>query len=239
MECIRKSGRILAACHREISSMMGPGITTKEINASVERFLEKHAAYPEQKGYKGFPYATCASVNEVVCHGFPDERPLQAGDVVTIDMVVNKDGWLADSAWTYAIDRVSAEVCTLMEHTRKALFQGIEAAQPGATLGDVGYAIEQVAKRAGYGIVRSLVGHGIGRALHEPPDVPNYGVPGRGMKLKEGMVITVEPVFTLGSSGAVYWGDDGWTIFSADGSIGVQYEHTIAITRGGPLILTL
>lgn len=126
-----------------------------------------------------------------------------------------------------------------MEHTRKALFQGIEAAQPGATLGDVGYAIEQVAKRAGYGIVRSLVGHGIGRALHEPPDVPNYGVPGRGMKLKEGMVITVEPVFTLGSSGAVYWGDDGWTIFSADGSIGVQYEHTIAITRGGPLILTL
>jgi len=235
---IRESGRILAACHREIAKIMKPGITTYEIDAFVERFLEKNGAYPEQKGYKGFPYATCASVNEVVCHGFPNERSLEAGDVVTIDMVVNKDGWLADSGWTYAVDQVSADVRRLMEHTHEALFKGIEAAQPGSTLGDVGYAIEQVAEREGYGIVKPLVGHGIGRALHEPPDVPNYGIPGRGLKLKEGMVITIEPVFTLGRSGAVFWEDDGWTISSADGSVGVQYEHTIAITREGPMILT-
>ncbi|EFU42766.1 methionine aminopeptidase, type I [Paenibacillus vortex V453] len=235
---IREAGRILAACHREIAKIIQPGITTSEIDARVEKFLEKNGAVPEQKGYKGFPYATCASVNDVVCHGFPDQRPLEAGDVVTIDMVVNKNGWLADSGWTYAVAEVSPKVRKLMEHTHEALFRGIEAARHGAALGDVGHAIEQVAKREGYGIVKSLVGHGIGRAIHEPPDVLNYGVPGRGLKLKEGMVITIEPVFTLGSTGAVFWGDDGWTISSADGSIGVQYEHTIAITREGPVILT-
>ncbi|ACX63034.1 type I methionyl aminopeptidase [Paenibacillus sp. Y412MC10] len=235
---IREAGRILAACHREIAKVIKPGITTSQIDARVEKFLEKNGAFPEQKGYKGFPYATCASVNEVVCHGFPDQRPLQSGDVVTIDMVVNKNGWLADSGWTYAVDQVSPEVRQLMKHTHEALFKGIEAARHGATLGDVGHAIERVAEREGYGIVKPLVGHGIGRAIHEPPDVPNYGNPGRGLKLKAGMVITIEPVFTLGPSGAVFWGDDGWTISSADGSVGVQYEHTIAITRGDAVILT-
>ncbi len=209
-----------------------------QIDALVERFLEKKGATPEQKGYKGFPFATCASVNDIVCHGFPNDRPLKEGDIVTIDMVVNRNGWLADSGWTYAVGNVSPEVAGFMKHTREALFKGIAAAQLGASLGDIGHAIEQVAEREGYGIVRPLVGHGIGRAIHEPPDVPNYGIAGKGPKLKEGMVITIEPVFTLGSSGAVYWGDDGWTISSADGSIGAQYEHTIAITKNGPVILT-
>ncbi|GAB6928610.1 type I methionyl aminopeptidase [Paenibacillus sp. JCM 10914] len=235
---IREAGNILATCHREIAKKIKPGITTMQIDALVERFLEKKGATPEQKGYKGFPFATCASVNDIVCHGFPNDRPLKEGDIVTIDMVVNRNGWLADSGWTYAVGNVSPEVAGFMKHTREALFKGIAAAQLGASLGDIGHAIEQVAEREGYGIVRPLVGHGIGRAIHEPPDVPNYGIAGKGPKLKEGMVITIEPVFTLGSSGAVYWGDDGWTISSADGSIGAQYEHTIAITKNGPVILT-
>jgi len=235
---MREAGRILAACHREIAKQIKPGVSTMEIDERVEEFLKKKGATPEQKGYKGFPYATCASVNEVVCHGFPDDRPLRVGDVVTIDMVVNKNGWLADSGWTYAVGQVNPAVMKLMKRTHEALFKGIEQARPGAAMGNIGHAIQEVAEKEGYGIVMSLVGHGIGRQLHEPPDVPSYGTPGRGLKLKAGMVITIEPVFTLGPSGAVFWGDDGWTISSADGSVGVQYEHTVAITKEGPLILT-
>lgn len=235
---MREAGRILAACHREIAKHVKPGVSTRELDARVEDFLGKKGASPEQKGYKGFPYATCASVNDVVCHGFPDDRPLREGDVVTIDIVVNKDGWLADSGWTYAVGTVGADTRRLMKITHEALYKGIERARPGATIGDIGYAVEQAAEHEGFGIVKSLVGHGIGRSMHEPPDVPSYGIPGRGLKLKAGMVITIEPVFMLGKSGAVWWGDDGWSIASADGSVGVQYEHTVAVTQEGPFILT-
>lgn len=235
---MREAGRILAACHREIAKWIKPGITTLDINTKVEEYLNQAGTSPEQKGYKGFPYATCASVNDVVCHGFPGERPLQAGDVVTIDIVVNKNGWLADCGWTYAVSKPEPAVARLMEDTRTALYKGIKKALAGNTLGDIGHVIEQEAIAGGYGLVKPLVGHGIGQVIHEPPDVPCYGTPGKGRKLKEGMVITIEPVFTLGPSGAVLWGDDGWTISTADGTVGVQYEHTIAITRDGPFILT-
>ena len=235
---MREAGRILAACHREIAKWIKPGVTTLDINAKVEEYLNQAGASPEQKGYKGFPYATCASVNDVVCHGFPSERPLQAGDVVTVDIVVNKNGWLADSGWTYAVSKPEPAVARLMEDTRTALYKGIKKAIAGNTLGDIGHVIEQEAISGGYGLVKPLVGHGIGQVIHEPPDVPCYGTPGKGIKLKAGMVITIEPVFTLGPSGAVLWGDDGWTISTADGTVGVQYEHTIAITRDGPFILT-
>ncbi|PAK51444.1 type I methionyl aminopeptidase [Paenibacillus sp. 7541] len=235
---IRQAGSLLAACHQMIAKRIKPGVTTLEIDRLVEQYLEREGAYPEQKGYKGYRFATCASVNEVVCHGFPDDRPLADGDVVTIDIVVNKNGWLADSGWTYEVGQVAPEVKRLMNRTKEAMYKGIEKVRHGVPLGDVGHAMETVAEEEGYGIVKALVGHGIGRSLHEPPDVPSFGTPGKGLMLKEGMVITVEPVFTLGPTGAVYWGDDGWTITSADRSVGVQYEHTVAVTRNGPIILT-
>lgn len=238
IEYMRKAGRILADCHREIKKWIKPGVTTLDIDAKVEAYLNAAGASPAQKGYKGFPFATCASVNEVVCHGFPNDNPLQSGDVVTIDIVVNKDGWLADSGWTYAVSETGPDVARLMEDARAALYKGIGMAKIGNTLGDIGYVIEQHALAGGYGLVKPLVGHGIGQHIHEPPDVPSYGARGKGRKLIEGMVITIEPVFTLGPSGAVFWGDDGWSISSADGSVGVQFEHTIAITREGPYILT-
>lgn len=235
---IREAGRILADCHREIRKLLAPGITTLEIDAFVETFLSKHKATPEQKGYQGFPYATCASVNDVVCHGFPDARPLQSGDIVTIDIVVNKDGWLADSGWSYAVGKASPQAEYLLDKAHEALFAGISQALPGRRTGDIGHAVQRSAEKAGLGIVTPLVGHGIGRKLHEPPNVPSVGKPGTGTLLKPGMVITVEPVLTIGETGAVFWDDDGWTIRTADGSLGAQFEHTIAIIQDGALILT-
>lgn len=235
---MREAGKILAACHDHIAGWMVPGITTAEIDNRVEEYLYRRGATPEQKGYKGFPYATCASVNDVVCHGFPNSTPLEPGDIATIDIVVNKDGWLADRGWTYQVGTVNKPVARLLHTTHKALMKGIQKARIGFTLGDIGYEVEQTARQGRLGIVKSLVGHGIGRQMHEPPEVLHFGRPGTGMKLCEGMVFTIEPVFMLGSSGAVLWGDDGWTISSADGSWGAQYEHTIAVTKEGPLILS-
>jgi methionyl aminopeptidase len=235
---IRVAGSILAACHKELAKRIKPGVTTMELDTFVEQFLKQHGATPEQKGYRGFPYATCASVNEVVCHGFPKNEPLKDGDIVTIDIVVNKDGWLADSGWSYRVGKVSAEADSLLKITEQALYEGIKKAVPGNRIGDIGAAVFNVAKQAGVGVVRSLIGHGIGQSMHEQPDVPNFGRPGTGVKLKAGMVITIEPIFTRGDTGAVHWGSDGWTISSADGSLGAHYEHTLAITEDGPIILT-
>lgn len=235
---IREAGSILAECHREIGKLIGPGITTLEIDGFVESFLAGRGATPEQKGYRGFPFATCASVNDVVCHGFPGDRKLETGDIVTIDIVVNKNGWLADSGWSYRIGKVSGEAEKLLTATEKALMAGIAEAVPGKKTGDIGHAVQRVAQAAGIGIVKPLIGHGIGRAMHEPPDVPNFGRPRSGIPLQPGMVITIEPIFTGGDTGAVLWEDDGWTIRSADGSLGAHYEHTLAITEDGPMVLT-
>ncbi|WP_433945323.1 type I methionyl aminopeptidase [Paenibacillus sp. SN-8-1] len=235
---MREAGRILAACHREIRKLLAPGISTLEIDAFVESYLRKHKATPEQKGYRGFPYATCASVNDVVCHGFPDSRPLGEGDLVTIDIVVNKDGWLADSGWSYAVGEASPAAQYLLDKTHEALYAGIGMATAGKRTGDIGYAVQTVVENAGLGIVTPLVGHGIGKNLHEPPDVPSIGSPRTGALLKPGMVITIEPVVTIGETGAVFWEDDGWTIRTADGSLGAQFEHTVAILEEGPCILT-
>ncbi|MDR0271446.1 type I methionyl aminopeptidase [Paenibacillus sp.] len=235
---MREAGRILAACHREISGMIAPGVTPLAIDAFVEEYLAKHGATPEQKGYRGFPFATCASVNDTVCHGFPNNIPLSEGDVVTIDMVVNKDGWLADSGWSYGVGALSKPLQKLMLRTEQAMYAGIAEAQVGNTIGDIGYVIERAARKGRFGVVKPLVGHGIGKQIHEPPDVPSYGRRGEGIQLVEGMVITVEPIFTLGSTGAVLWNDDGWSIQTADGTCGVQFEHTLAVTKEGPMILT-
>ncbi|MBA9088859.1 methionyl aminopeptidase [Fontibacillus solani] len=235
---IGEAGGILAECHKEIAKMIAPGITTLEIDEFVESFLADRKATPEQKGYRGFPFATCASINEVVCHGFPSQQQLQPGDIVTIDLVVNKSGWLADSAWSYRVGEVSAEADKLLKMTEKALYAGIAQALPGKRIGDIGYAVQRVAQEAGIGIVRPLIGHGIGKTMHEAPDVPNFGRPHSGVKLQSGMVITIEPIFTLGETGAIIWENDGWTIRSADRSLGAHYEHTLAITDEGPVILT-
>lgn len=232
------AGAILADCHKEIAKVIKPGVTTAEIDRLVEVYLASRGATPAQKGYRGFPFAICASVNEVVCHGFPGTVPLQEGDIVTIDIVVNKSGWMADSAWSYRVGKVSQEAERLLQVTEKALAAGIEAARSGNRVGDISYAVQEVARKAGVGIVKPLIGHGIGRNMHEPPDVPNFGRPRSGPKLQPGIVITIEPILTLGDTGAVFWDQDGWTIRSADGSLGAHYEHTLAITEEGPVILT-
>jgi methionyl aminopeptidase len=237
IEKMKKAGAILAACHKEIAKMIRPGITSWEIDQFVERFLAKHGATPEQKGYRGYEYATCASVNDVICHGFPSKNPLQDGDIVTIDMVVNLDGWLADSAWSYAVGTVSEEAGKLLKVTKESLYKGIERAVIGNRIGDISHAIQTYAEAQGFSVVRDFIGHAIGQNIHEEPQVPHFGPPGRGVRLKEGMVITIEPMLNVGK----YFAKvdlDGWTARTVDGSLSAQYEHTIAITSQGPLILT-
>lgn len=234
---MRQAGNILAACHRSLARRIRPGMTTWEIDQWVETFLAQHGATPEQKGYMGYPYATCASINDEVCHGFPRKTPLKKGDIVTIDMVVNLDGWLADSAWSYPVGPVSAEKRKLLDITKEALYQGIAQAKVGNHIGDISHAIQTYAEERGLSVVRPFIGHGIGQRIHEPPEVPHFGPPGQGPILQEGMVITIEPMLNLGGH-QVRIEPDGWTAKTVDGSWSAQYEHTVAITAEGPLILT-
>ncbi len=234
---MREAGKILYACHRKLERFIRPGVTTLEIDAFVERYLLECGATGEQKGYRGYPYTTCASVNDEICHGFPREQPLKSGDIVTIDMVVNYDGWLADSAWTYAVGAISAEARHLLRVTEQALYAGIEKAVPGNRTGDIAHAIQTLAEAEGLSVVRDFIAHGIGTTIHEEPYFAHYGQRGRGTRLKEGMVITIEPMLNVGSYHCVL-DDNGWTARTEDGSLSAQYEHTVAITKDGPLILT-
>lgn len=234
---MKEAGVILANIHKEIAKMIKPGITTMEIDEFVEDYLKKNNAYPEQRGYQGYPYATCASINDEICHGYPRKEPLKDGDIVTIDMVVNLDGWLADSAWSYAVGNVSDEANKLLEITKESLYKGIEQATVGNRLGDIGHAIQSFVESHGYSVVRDFVGHGIGKKMHEDPQVPHYGVPGRGQRLVEGMVITIEPMINIGKY-HMKIDDNDWTARTVDGELSAQYEHTIAITKDGPVILT-
>lgn len=237
IEQMKEAGKILAECHKQIRNMIKPGITTLEIDSFVEKFLKKHGAIPEQKGYKGYPYATCASINDEICHGFPRKQPLKNGDIVTIDMVVNLNGALADSAWTYAVGDISEEVQHLLNVTKKALYIGIEQAVVGNRVGDIGHAIQTYAESQGVSVVRDFTGHGIGPTIHEEPLIPHFGKAGKGLRLKEGMVITIEPMLNLGTY-SCKMDANGWTARTVDGKPSAQYEHTIAITKDGPLILT-
>lgn len=234
---IRKAGRVVAACHKALSKRLAPGVTTREIDRFVERFMLDRGATPAQKGFKGYPYATCTSVNDVVCHGFPDSEPLESGDIVTIDMVADLNGWKADSAWTYIIGQSTASSEKLLKAAKHAMMDGIKMAVPGNCIGDIGHAVQIRAEREGYNVVRMFVGHGIGRSMHEFPEVEHYGPAGQGVKLEEGMVITIEPIVTTGCSD-VFIAQDGWTARTADGGWAAQFEHTIAITKEGPIILT-
>ncbi|ANE46997.1 methionine aminopeptidase [Paenibacillus swuensis] len=234
---MKEAGKILADCHHEIRNMIKPGVTTWEIDQFAQKFIEKNGAIAEQIGYNGYPYATCASVNDVICHGFPKKEPLKNGDIVTIDMVVNLNGWLADSAWSYAVGTVSEVARQLLDDAKESLYIGIEQAIVGNRIGDISNAVQRFGESKGYGVVRQFIGHGIGSKMHEEPQVPHYGPAGRGPQLKEGMVFTIEPMLNTGGYMAVI-DSDGWTARTKDGSLSAQYEHTIAITKDGPLILT-
>ncbi|WP_339149170.1 MULTISPECIES: type I methionyl aminopeptidase [unclassified Sutcliffiella] len=232
-----EAGKLLAACHGRLAKLIKPGITTMEIDSYVDSFLKKNGAKSEQYGYKGYQYATCASINDEICHGFPRQSPLRKGDMVTIDMVVNLNGSLADSAWTYAVGEVSEASKKLMEVTKNSLYIGIEQAVAGNRLGDIGHAIQTYVEGEGYSVVRDFTGHGIGRTIHEDPQVLHFGSPGRGLRLKEGMVITIEPMVNEGTWHSKM-DENGWTARTVDGKLSAQYEHTIAITKDGPVILT-
>jgi methionyl aminopeptidase len=234
---MREAGKILALCHQEIAKMIKPGLTSWEIDLFVEKFLHEHGATPEQKGFNGYKYATCASVNDVICHGFPKKEPLHNGDIVTIDMVVNLNGWLADSAWSYRVGTVSEVADKLLKVTEESLMRGIAQAKIGNRMGDLGYAIQSYAESEGFSVVRDFVGHGIGQDMHEEPQVPHYGLPNKGIRFTEGMVITIEPMINEHAYQSKI-DADGWTARTFDGGLSAQYEHTIAITSEGPLILT-
>jgi len=237
IELMRKAGQLLANCHKEIASMIKPGVTTLEIDTFVDAYLAKHGAKPEQKGYKGYQYATCASINDEICHGFPRKQPLKTGDIVTIDMVVNLNGALADSAWTYPVGEVSKEASRLLEVTEEALNKAIEQSVIGNRVGDIGHAIQSYVEAEGLSVVRDFTGHGIGETIHEAPTILHYGEPNKGIRIKEGMVFTIEPMVNIGSWKSKM-DDNRWTARTIDGSLSAQYEHTIAITKDGPMILT-
>lgn len=234
---MKRAGEILADVHKEIAKMIRPGITTMDIDKFVEEYLEKRGAIAEQKGYHGYPYATCASVNDEICHGFPNERLIEDGDIVSIDMVVNLDGWLADSAWSYGVGNISDEARKLLDVTRESLYLGIEQAVIGNRIGDISHAIQKHVESNGFSVVRDFVGHGIGSSMHEDPQVPHYGNPGRGVRLVEGMVLTIEPMVNVGTY-RLKVDDNQWTARTLDGKLSAQYEHTLAITKDGPIIIT-
>lgn len=231
------AGKLLSEVHHELRSRIKPGVKTIDLDKFVEKFLTDRGAYPEQKGFEGYPYSICASVNDEICHGFPGEYVLQEGDIVTVDMVVNVDGWLADSAWSYGVGKISDEAQRLLDVTRESMYKGIEKATIGNRLGDVAHAVQEHAESNGYSVVREFVGHGIGRDMHEDPQVLHYGKPGRGLRIQEGMVFTIEPMINIGKADLTI-DDDGWTARTKDGSLSAQYEHQIAITKDGPIIIT-
>ncbi|WP_226086927.1 type I methionyl aminopeptidase [Mesobacillus sp. S13] len=234
---MKEAGKLLASVHKELRKRIMPGVTTWEIDQFVEDYLKKHGATPEQKGYRNYQYATCASINDEVCHGFPRKDALKDGDIVTIDMVVNLNGALADSAWSYAVGDISEQSQKLLDVTKEALYRGIAASVPGNRVGDIGHAIQSYVEGEGFSVVREFIGHGIGSVIHEKPDIPHYGLPGKGPRLKEGMVFTIEPMVNIGEW-KTKMDDNGWTARTVDGKLSAQYEHTIAITKDGPVILT-
>jgi methionyl aminopeptidase len=237
IENMKEAGKLLASVHKKLRTLIKPGVTTWEIDEFVEDYLKKHGATPEQKGYRDYKYATCASINDEVCHGFPRKQALKDGDIVTVDMVVNLNGALADSAWSYAVGNVSEQAQKLLEVTKEALYRGIAASVPGNRIGDIGHAIQSYVEAEGFSVVREFIGHGIGAVIHEKPDVPHYGLPGKGPRIKEGMVFTIEPMVNIGEW-KTKMDNNGWTARTIDGELSAQYEHTIAITKDGPVILT-
>lgn len=235
---MREAGRITARALRAVGDAVAPGVTTTELDEVAVGVIRSAGARAAFKGYHGFPSTICASLNREVVHGIPGRRKLSEGDIVSVDVGAVIDGYFGDSARTFPVGRVSAEASRLLTATRESLEAGIACCRPGMRLGDLGAAIQAVAEDAGFSVVREYVGHGIGRAMHEDPQVPNYGVAGKGPVLLPGMVIAIEPMVNAGGFD-VRQLDDGWTVVTADGSLSAHFEHTVAVTDDGPVIMTL
>jgi methionyl aminopeptidase len=234
---IAASGQILARCHRLLRAKARVGVTTEELDETAERFIRSQGAEPAFKGYRGFPGSICASPNSMVVHGIPGDYALRRGDVLSLDIGVDLDGWISDAAVTLPIGPVSDVAVGLLDATRASLFDGVEQCVPGNRLGDVSAAIQQRVEAAGYSVIRSLVGHGVGRDMHEDPQIPNFGTPGTGPLLEAGMVLAIEPMVNVGGPD-VRVAADNWAVYSTDGSLTAHFEHTVAVTADGPRILT-
>ena len=237
IELMKEAGRLVGETHKYLKQFIKEGITTIELDRLAEDFIRKNGGIPTEKGYEGYPASICASVNDEVVHGIPGKRKLKNGDIITIDMVISYKGYQADSAWTYAVGEISEEKKYLMEHTEKALYEGLKQVKPGNRLGDVSHAIQEYAESHNLSVVRELSGHGIGTEMHEDPDIPNYGKKGTGILLKKGMTLAIEPMLNLGKRDIAILNDD-WTIVTLDGSDSAHYEHTVVVTSDGCEIIT-
>ena len=237
IELLKKAGNIVYQTHQYLKPYVKEGITTKELDKLAEDFIRSQDAIPSFKGYEGFPATLCTSINDEVVHGIPENRKLKNGDIISIDIGACYKGYHGDSAWTYPVGEITEEKEYLLEHTEKALFIGLEQVKPGNRIGDIGAAIEEYAEQHNLGVVKELVGHGVGTKLHEEPEVPNYGKKNTGPLLKEGMVIAIEPMLNLGTAD-IYILDNDWTIKTDDGMPSAHFEHTVAVTKDGYQILT-
>ena len=236
---MREAGKISSRALRLAGEAVQPGVSTWEIDRLVREFIEKQGAVPTLLGYGGFPASSCISVNNVVIHGIPSkDAVIRQGDIVSIDIGATYEGFVGDNAWTFPCGDVSQEAQALMDATREALFEGIQAARPGNRIGDIGSTVQRYVEARGYSVVRDFVGHGVGAKMHEDPSVPNYGTPGRGVRLLPGMTIAIEPMINAGVK-EVKVLKDGWTTVTADGKLSAHFEHSVAITENGPVILTL
>ncbi|HMN33418.1 MAG TPA: type I methionyl aminopeptidase [Chitinophagaceae bacterium] len=238
IELLRKSNLLLSETISTLAKEIKPGITTLYLDKLAEDYIKSHGAKPAFKGYKGFPFTCCISVNDAVVHGFPNKVELKEGDVISIDTGVIMNGYVGDSAYTFYINQGDEAIQKLLKVTKESLYKGIEKAIVGNRIGDISWAIQEFTeKQHGYGVVRALTGHGIGKNLHEEPDVPNFGRRGNGLKLQKGLVIAIEPMINMGTK-EVYVGDDEWTIYTDDGKISAHYEHSVAVQKGKADILS-
>jgi len=238
LERMREAGRLVGEVLTELTARVKPGVTTAELDELAEARIRKAGATPAFKGYHGYPATICASINEEVIHGIPSgRRVLNEGDVISIDVGASLDGYFGDSAVTLAVGKVSEEAATLLRVTEESLFKAIDRVRPGGRISDIGHAVQAHVEAYGFSVVREFVGHGIGQRMHEEPQVPNYGEPGRGPRLTEGMVLAIEPMVNAGKPAVKVLGD-GWTAVTRDRSLSAHFEHTVAVTANGPWILT-
>ncbi|MBO9131115.1 type I methionyl aminopeptidase [Bacillus sp. 165] len=237
IEIMREAGRIVALTHKELKRYIIPGITTKELDAIAEKTIRKYGATPSFKGYNGFPGSICASVNEELVHGIPSKRKLKEGDIISIDIGAKFNGYHGDSAWTYAVGNIQESLQNLLDVTEKSLYLGLDQAKPGERLSNISHAIQTFVEAQNFSIVREYVGHGVGQDLHEDPQIPHYGPPNKGPRLKPGMVLAIEPMVNQGSRYVKTLADD-WTVVTVDGKMCAHFEHTIAITETGYEVLT-
>ncbi len=237
LDLIKESAQVLGKAHAEVAKLVRPGVTTRELDEVAETFIRDRGGVPSFKGFNKFPASLCISINDVVVHGFPSRYELRDGDIISIDCGVQLNGYHSDSAYTYPVGEVSLSVRKLLVRTKESLYLGLEKAIDGNRVGDIGFAIQSYVERFGYSVVRELVGHGVGKSLHEAPEVPNYGKRGQGVKLKEGMVLAIEPMINFGKKG-ITQDKDGWTIRTADRKPSAHFEHTVAVRKGKAEILT-